>query len=192
MTDTRNHNPAPMPSAVINLYTSPSNGLSSPDSLVNQFISLRGQSLRREQSLAAALTQIRAALKDNPGHQSPPVVPAPPPHSASQRTGLTAAVADALAQGPLAKEQILEKLRGQGFPLPSNPRRAVDPVLYNKKRCRREGKLFSLVLKAAEECSVIPLTFTSGQTHRSPESANSARHPAPCPTPPQPSHKEPG
>jgi hypothetical protein len=46
MIHTRNHTPAPMPSAVINLSTTQANGLADPASLVSQFLSLKEQLLR--------------------------------------------------------------------------------------------------------------------------------------------------
>ena len=131
-----------MPSAVINLSTTQAHGLAAPASLVSQFVSLKEQLIQREQSLAA--------LKDPPGQHSPPArAVLPVPHSSGQRTGLTAAIAGVLAPGPQSKEQILQKLIEQSFPLPANPRPAVNAVLYSNKRFRREGKLFSLVEKAA-------------------------------------------
>ena len=139
-----------MPSAVINLSTTQAHGLAAPASLVSQFVSLKEQLIQREQSLAAELAQIHAALKDPPGQHSPPArAVLPVPHSSGQRTGLTAAIAGVLAPGPQSKEQILQKLIEQSFPLPANPRPAVNAVLYSNKRFRREGKLFSLVEKAA-------------------------------------------
>jgi hypothetical protein len=96
------------------------------------------------------VAQIQAALKDLPAQHSPPGPAAlPVRHGPGRRTGLTAAIADILAQGPQTKEQILQKLHDRGFPLPAHPRPALNAVLYSNNRFRREGKLFSLVQKAA-------------------------------------------
>jgi hypothetical protein len=149
MQNNRNQTPAPSSSAVINLSTPRTgNGLSSPESLVSQFLQLREQMLQREQALTAELAQIGAALKDL---ASPPPTSAPPPPApaSGQRTGLTAAVVAVLAQGPRTKEQVVQALLAQGFPLPANPRSALDPILYNRKRFQREGKLFRLLPKTS-------------------------------------------
>ena len=148
MEDTRNHTSAPMLSAVINLPTPNSNGEASPESLVAQFISSRERLRQREQLLQAELAQIRSALKGLPAPLSPSAAPVPPPPKPSQRTGLDTAVAVVLAFGPLTKEQILEKLRAQAFPLPENPHIALNGVIYTR-RFRRDGKLFSVAANAA-------------------------------------------
>jgi len=146
MQNTQDRAPAPKSSAVLNLSAPHSNGESTPESLVAQFLSSREQLRQREQWLQAELAQIRSALKDLPPCPLPRVLPSPPPKP-RQHTGLGAAVAVVLSFGPLTKEQILEKLREQAFPLPENPRIALDTVIYTT-RFRRDGDLFSVAPKS--------------------------------------------
>jgi hypothetical protein len=70
-----------------------------------------------------------------------------PKTTASEGLRVTAAIAGVLAQESRTKEQILQKLGDQAYPVPPHPRQAANAVLYSNKCFRREGKLFSLVQK---------------------------------------------
>jgi hypothetical protein len=139
---------APLNSAIIDLTTTNS----SDGSILAQYLNLRDKLVQREQSLETELEAIHSALKDfarckvAPGPMLPP--PATMLSAPKRRTGLSAAVSAVLAGGPRTKEQILEALRAQGFPLPENGLIPLNAIMYTP-RYRHEGKLFSLAVKTA-------------------------------------------
>ena len=114
------------------------------------FLAARESLEQRRRELEAELAHIQNLLL---GETNGPVpvktlipMPAPPPPPATVRSnrGLGQAVAEVLAQGPLTKEQIIERLLARKFTFFGKPKPALDAVLYSKK-IRREGKLFGLV-----------------------------------------------
>ncbi len=145
----QNSSSAPTSSATTNLNTLASGDRPSPESLVAQFFGLRDRLVERQQTLEVELGQIRSALQDIRGDHPVPVLAIEPPvRTRRPRTGLGAAVCAALGEGPLTKEQILEKLESKGVVLPGNPRVAINTVIYSK-RFQRDGKLFCLAEKTA-------------------------------------------
>lgn len=59
--------------------------------------------------------------------------------------GLGQMVVNLLRDGPLTKDQIVERLQAQKFEFFGKPKPALDAVLYTKK-FRRQGKLFELAI----------------------------------------------
>ncbi len=105
---------------------------------------------RRKQELEAELAQIQNALaRVGPATPAPIIAPAPEVVPPPARTrGLTKAVTALLTGQKLTKAEIVEKLQAQGFVLGHNPVLKVDPILYNKAKFCRDGKLFTRVSNA--------------------------------------------
>ena len=136
--------------AVTNVLTQNLAEGSAASAAVTQFMAAYEGLRRRKQELDLELAQIQAAFERMPAGAVPadetpvpvPVVEAPP--AASRTRGLTKAVVTLLAERPLTKPELLERLQAQGFELGHNPFLKLDPILYNKNKVSRHGKVFGL------------------------------------------------
>jgi hypothetical protein len=122
------------------------------DPAVASILAARNALLQRGKELDAERAHIQRLLDGEqtdvlPATSVSPTLPSAAPPSPVQprrsNAGLRQAVTALLADGPLTKDQLVEKLLAQKFEFYGMPKPALDPVLYSKK-FRREGRLFSL------------------------------------------------
>ncbi len=113
-------------------------------SAVAEYLTARETLLRHRQELESELLAIKAALEpDASAVASAPITPAAVASPQRRRGQITSTVVEILKNGPLTKDEIIEKLKARGPAFGSNPRLAADSVLYGR-RFRRTGKVFSL------------------------------------------------
>ena len=137
--------------AVTNVLTQNLAPEGSASAAVAQFMAAYEGLRRRKQELDSEMAQIQAAFdRMRPGESLPGIPAVAPPAmlgpSAERTRGLTKAVVKLLGEQPLTKPELLEKLLSQGFDLGHNPFLKLDPILYNKNKVSRQGKVFGLAV----------------------------------------------